>query len=661
MKTKNLGPVQAIFTGVNPPTNKKMLWYDEGNKVFKYYNYDHSAWVELTSGGTGVVPSLQLVTESGAVTTVDTTFRKSTFLDTDVSSDPFVVIDPTAKQFVLGYSDPTKAAIRGTEDVVGLFGAQYLSLSVGNHPNYGYGAFIEDKRQGANHKGVQLMGFGESGSDFSGVDYSSLVENSLTPKKYVDDAIAAGGGATPTLQQVTDQGATTTTETTFSGGIKTSDNTQKFGYLAGGSNAGSNLAAFGTQAAENNQGDDCSAFGELALQDNQGDSCQGFGYSALQNNQGNNCLALGTNSMINNEAADCIGIGTSALQKNKGVKNIGIGDQTLSYTTARAANLIAIGYRAATGTELAPVNFINSVAIGSLSEITKDYQVVLGNSDTKEVATKGVYEGKNLTITNGNFGTLGFSLPVNRGTVGQFMKIGANGVCEWADAGGTVGDYVPIAGNQGNPMTGPLYYDSLAGVNDNAILGLRSLTNKKDPNVLKNFVIGNDSLNKLINGNQNISIGDQNATEFKTGSKNIFINSTPDSMTVGSNNFLMRATSNDIPNGDGNIYMGLTSLVGSFGGSTLSNAIVIGNTFDRDLVDNGIKIGNGYSVISGKSSTSPSSNFIKINGDFAVKDWNFKQVAAGLNVYHSGTFKARIGTDGNLYLAGTKVEYNAAE
>lgn len=89
MKTKNLGPVQAIFTGVNPPINKKMLWYDEGNKVFKYYNYDHSAWVELTSGGTGVVPSLQLVTESGSATTVDTTFRKSTFLDTDVSSDPF--------------------------------------------------------------------------------------------------------------------------------------------------------------------------------------------------------------------------------------------------------------------------------------------------------------------------------------------------------------------------------------------------------------------------------------------------------------------------------------------------------------------------------------------------------------------------------------------
>lgn len=556
--------------------------------------------------------------------------------------------------------------MRGTEDVVGLFGAQYLSLSVGNHPNYGYGAFVEDKRQGANHKGVQLFGFGESGSDFSGVDYSSLVENSLTPKKYVDDAIAAGGGTTPTLQQVTDQGATTTTETTFSGGIKTSDNTQKFGYLAGESNAGSNLAAFGTQAAENNQGDDCSAFGELALQDNQGDSCQGFGYSALQNNQGNNCLALGTNSMINNEAADCIGIGTSALQKNKGVKNIGIGDQSLSYTTARAANLIAIGYRAATGTELAPVNFINSVAIGSLSEITKDYQVVLGNSDTKEVATKGIYEGKNITVTNGNFATLGFSLPVNRGTVGQFMKIGASGICEWADAGGIVGDYVPIAGNAGNPMTGTLVvkriepsatqkpivigvnsnlnevgnnvsigefsgYGLATGAKDNVLLGY--IAGAEITTGIENIAIGSGSLSKTTTGNSNIGIGAYNGINFITGNDNIFI-------------------------GNG---------AGSFDGGDYNGSIFIGKRAGRAISsDNTIEIGNAPNngntcVIEGVGSGVSDTDHIRINGDFAVKGWNFKQVAAGLNIYHSGTFKARIGTDGNLHLAGTEVTYNATE
>lgn len=662
MKTKNLGQVQAIFTGVNPPTNKKMLWYDEGNKVFKYYNYDHSAWIELTSGGTGVIPSLQLVTESGATTKMDTTFRKMSFVNTDIDSNPFAEINPTAKQFVLGYTSPDKAAIRGTEDVVGLFGAQYLALSVGTHSRFGYGVFMEDTRQGVEHKGVQLMGFGESGSDFSGVDYSSLIENSLVPRKYVDDAIAAGGGATPTLQQVTTEGAATDVETTFSGGIKTSDNTQKFGYLAGGSNAGSNLAAFGTQAAENNQGNDCSAFGELALQDNQGDSCQGFGYSTLQNNQGNNCLALGTNSMINNEAADCIGIGTSALQKNKGAKNIGIGDQSLSYTTTRAANLIAIGYRASAGTELAPVNFINSVAIGSLSEITKDYQVVLGNSDTKEVATKGVYEGKNLTVTNGNFSTLGFSLPVNRGAVGQFMKMGANGVCEWADAGGVVGDYVPIAGNQGNPMTGPLYYDSLIGKNFNEAVGVDALTNRANPGVTRNTAIGGYSLYALTVGEKNVSVGDQSATVITSGNRNTFIGSDPNNFTQGNDNVFIGSSTPLITGGNYNVFINSRASSSSWGTHNLNGVIAIGNFTHEITEDNAISIGDGDSVIKGKSgSLNSNDNFININGDFAVKDWNFKQVTAGLNIYHSGAFKARIGTDGNLYLAGTKVEYNATE
>ena len=38
--TKNLGLVQAIYAGINPPMNTKIIWYDDniGVKIHKYYD-----------------------------------------------------------------------------------------------------------------------------------------------------------------------------------------------------------------------------------------------------------------------------------------------------------------------------------------------------------------------------------------------------------------------------------------------------------------------------------------------------------------------------------------------------------------------------------------------------------------------------------------------
>lgn len=45
--TKNLGLVQAIYAGINPPMNTKIIWYDDnvGVKIHKYYDVTISEWV----------------------------------------------------------------------------------------------------------------------------------------------------------------------------------------------------------------------------------------------------------------------------------------------------------------------------------------------------------------------------------------------------------------------------------------------------------------------------------------------------------------------------------------------------------------------------------------------------------------------------------------
>lgn len=44
MVIQNLGFVKSISSGLNPPQNTKMLWYDENVNRHKYYNTISSTW-----------------------------------------------------------------------------------------------------------------------------------------------------------------------------------------------------------------------------------------------------------------------------------------------------------------------------------------------------------------------------------------------------------------------------------------------------------------------------------------------------------------------------------------------------------------------------------------------------------------------------------------
>lgn len=49
--SKNLGIIKAIHTGINPPLNTKIIWFDDnvGVKIHKRYNYQTSLWTPFTT------------------------------------------------------------------------------------------------------------------------------------------------------------------------------------------------------------------------------------------------------------------------------------------------------------------------------------------------------------------------------------------------------------------------------------------------------------------------------------------------------------------------------------------------------------------------------------------------------------------------------------
>lgn len=51
--SKNLGLIKAIHVGVNPPLNKRILWFDDSNsiKIHKYYNFQQALWLPLNNDG----------------------------------------------------------------------------------------------------------------------------------------------------------------------------------------------------------------------------------------------------------------------------------------------------------------------------------------------------------------------------------------------------------------------------------------------------------------------------------------------------------------------------------------------------------------------------------------------------------------------------------
>lgn len=85
MATKNLGQVSAILISTTPPSNQKMLWYDDniGQKLLKYYDTNTSSWKNFD--GTGVYLPL-----SGGIVTGFITLH----------NDPTANLHPATKQYV---------------------------------------------------------------------------------------------------------------------------------------------------------------------------------------------------------------------------------------------------------------------------------------------------------------------------------------------------------------------------------------------------------------------------------------------------------------------------------------------------------------------------------------------------------------------------------
>ena len=226
------------------------------------------------------------------------------------------------------------------------------------------------------------------------------------------------------------------------------------------------------------------------------------------------------------------------------------------------------------------------------------------------------------------------------------------------------GDFVPIAGNAGNPMTGDLYFTALRPSVDNDNIAIGTNAGKAG---VGNVAVGNNSLASITsNNNNNIALG-VSAMQLTNGSSNVSMGLLALSQaTSGNNNLALGSNSLQISSGDYNIAIG--SNAGSVNsGLPTNNGVFIGKYSGQGVTgDDWVYIGNSSSlsntsVLYGKSTDDVNNNYIVVNGDMYVKQWQFKEVAAGLNIYFNGTFKMRIGTDGDLYLSGTTVHYNATE
>lgn len=249
----------------------------------------------------------------------------------------------------------------------------------------------------------------------------------------------------------------------------------------------------------------------------------------------------------------------------------------------------------------------------------------------------------------------------------------------------TGGDFVPISGNLGNPMTGPLVIQKI-NTSDNAksiVIG-NSIPN---PNNGYNVQIGLNAGYSLTTGVANVIMGVNSGQTIQDGSSNVIVgngagsdfNSTNNTNTAigaaagnnckGSGNVFIGNGSgfSEDNTGTGNIFLGENSTSTGAPQQNYSGVIAIGKNSGVGPFNSGsIAIGynsiaGGTVALTGESTGVIADNFIKINGILDVRDWSFKQVAAGLNIYYNNVFKMRLGTDGDLYLSGTTVHYNATE
>ena len=185
---------------------------------------------------------------------------------------------------------------------------------------------------------------------------------------------SGGGGATPTLQEVTTTGATSNIDLELTGELTSTgigDNSERFGKdaLANDDGTSNRNTAFGNYALNaNTTGENNDAFGQAALTAN---------ITGVQN------VAVGGGSMRYNTA---------------GSYNTSIGHTAGRYQLG--SNCTYVGYGAGNGSE--NDSYTNSTAIGSGSDISANNQMSFGNENVISTILNSydVYIGNGTTTNN---------------------------------------------------------------------------------------------------------------------------------------------------------------------------------------------------------------------------------------------------------------------
>jgi len=164
-----------------------------------------------------------------------------------------------------------------------------------------------------------------------------------------------GGGSTPTLELVTQEGATTTNTIslpalTVTGSDQLLISSTTATSVAIGRNAGtssqstSGAIAIGDYAGKNTQGNYAIAIGRETAENSQGNFAIAMGIGAGRHGQNNNCIAMSYDSGKNGQGTSAIAIGLNAGKESQSTQGIALG--TNAGRDYQGSGSVAIGQSA---------------------------------------------------------------------------------------------------------------------------------------------------------------------------------------------------------------------------------------------------------------------------------------------------------------------------
>ena len=500
-----------------------------------------------------------------------------------------------------------------------------------------------------------------------------------------------GSGDTPTLQEVTEAGATTDQDVQFTGEIRTTNtNNEKLGDSAlNNITTGTQNIAIGPSAlASLETGTNNTAIGQQALLVNRASLNTAIGSDASrQNFNGSANTSIGYFALYNNvNGNDNVAIGVTAGQRQVGSQCTFIG---------RAA-----------GEGAANDNFTNSTALGNRSVINSDNQVVLGNDAITTVDTSGTFNSSNTSplgsSPSGTPATTGYVLTADGSGNSSWQPGGGGGqtptLQEVTEAGATTTEDVELlgqitstasgsssekfgvdalanddGGTNANTAFGNLALTTVVNGSSNVAVGFRALTANTGST---NVGIGTASLFNVSTGNGNVGVGTNVGSSLRTGSNNVllgtnaasssvapgFPTSLSDGVYIGarsesstgnaSNEIVIGASAEGV--GDNTVTLGSSAItsVNTFGTYITSNASPLGSSPGGTPADAGYVLtadgaGNSSWQAGGGGST-PTLQDVTDAGNTTTTDVNLIG-----NVLTTGTNSTRIGGQAARNLLGT--------